>query len=283
MSIIFRPDADPETTSIDGQVYIWTNNQTWANLRAGILFEGYGALDVEDTWALNGILITGGNDNDTWSELYRGVILFDTSSLPNDIIISSATLSLKGEAKQDHLGILPNINIYSVDPASNTSLTGDDFNTFGTIAYCDTPISYASWSASEWNTFTLNSEGLSAISKTGITKIGVRNVNYDVDNVAPAWSSGNPESGLYFASADDSVDTAPRLTITYPTSSMTGGNLAVVETRIQYVDAYSSERYWLGIEIGASDQAPGNITVVENRVHYVDTLQKERYIKGIPV
>jgi len=213
----FRPDADPETTSVDGQVYIWTLNQTWALLRAGIPDDDFGSLDYLDDWWWNGITITGGADEDRWSELYRGIILFDTSSIPNDAEILNATLSLNGESKQDYLNITPNINIYSANPASNTGLTGTDFNTFGSNAFCDTPISYASWSGSEWNDFVLNSAGIAAISKTGITKIGVRNVNYDVDAVAPAWSSGFPQSGLYFSSADNGIDTAPRLIVTWLT------------------------------------------------------------------
>jgi len=290
MSIIFRPDADPETSSVDGYILSAPGESSWADVREGVSDN----FSANDAAGFAKISIKSGETENTWVSLSRSIVSFDTSTLPDDISISSATLSLHGGAgKDDELSIAPSVNVYAVTLTDDTDLLLTQgemeaiWDSCGSTAYCDTAITFASWNTSGWNSFILNATGLAAISKTGNTRFSIREVKYDVSGTSPTWFYGgasDDETDIYFWAADYSDGSyAPKLTVTYPTSTMTGGNLAVVETRIQYVDAYSSERYWLGIEIGASDQAPGNITVVENRVHYVDTLQKERYIKGIPV
>jgi len=61
------------------------------------------------------------------------------------------------------------------------------------------------------------------------------------------------------------------------------GNLAVVEDRLHYSDAYQKERCLLGTSIGDVTNDEGNIACVEGRIHYSDGSKKERYIKGIGV
>ena len=61
--------------------------------------------------------------------------------------------------------------------------------------------------------FILNATGLAAISKTGITKIGLRESAYDAPNIAPPWVSGHGRT-LYIRYADDG-SYKPKLVITY--------------------------------------------------------------------
>ncbi|KKL97444.1 hypothetical protein LCGC14_1834420 [marine sediment metagenome] len=316
---IFRPDANPETDCLDGILRMTDSDLSWSTIRTGVLGDIIGA----DALSSSELRIESDASQDKWYWLTRGVVGFNTVSIPNDITILSATLSLYGVVKRDHLGITPNINIYSTTLTNNTDISPTDadlltnYQAFGNTAF-STAISYASWDATGWNNFVLNQNGIDYISKTGVTNFGIRNANYDVAGIEPAWTA-NEEAYLTWWAAEylDGIY-APKLTVNYTTSTLTAGNFAVVETRLHYVSAdsveryipgiiigdavnavgnvavveeriqyvgatSSKERYWLGTLIGDAINPAGSIAVVENRMQYVDTSNKERYIKGVPV
>ncbi len=317
---VFRPDAHPEVTCLDGWFVGGGGGETtWADTRTGLL----GDINAADGTYTTQLAIKSDSQNSKWAWLRRGVVGFDTSTIPDDITIISATLSLRGADKDDALGITPNVNVYSVAITDNTNLIGSDaqmltdWRAFGSTAF-STAISYASFNITGWNDFILNANGIAHISKIGITNFGIRNANYDASGIAPSWSADD-DAYLTWWNADYSDGSyAPRLTVTYTTSTMKAGNFAVVETRlhyvgtdsveryipgtiigdavnapgnvavveerIQYVGATSNkERYWLGTLIGDATNPRGSIAVVESRIQYVDTSSKERYIKGVPV
>src|SRR3989344_4566684 len=89
-----------------------------------------------------------------------------------------------------------------------------DYTTLGTTALA-TAISYTNWSISDYNDFTLNSSGLAQISKTGISKFGMREASYDVANTQPTWGSGQEfsVSGRFADKAGTSED--PKLVVTH--------------------------------------------------------------------
>jgi len=212
---VFYPDAHAETTSVDGYIKEETVDQTWANIVAA---GGDGANDDLANFYLCYIRADG--TSPLWRGLYRGILLFDTSTLHDSANITSVTLSIYGYTKLDDLNITPNINIYSSNPASDTALIAGDFDTLGTTALCDTPITYNNWSITGYNEFDLNAAGLATVNVTGITKLGTRNANYDVaeevgGGSAPAWMAGQKESYLRGYSSDQGAGYKPKLEVTY--------------------------------------------------------------------
>lgn len=217
--LVVYPDAHPETASVDGEVGQRGANVTWATLVGGA-----GSIFDDDNISNAVIHIDSDANVDRWDGLWRGIFLFDTSALSEGAIIVSAILSLYGseelgEEKTDELGISPNVNIFASAPASNIGLENGDFATLGSVPFCDTPITYAAWVDGAYNDFILNDVGLLAISKTGITKLGTRNVNYDLDEVLPGWIA-DKKSYLYCYQAEGDADKRPRLTITYYMSNL---------------------------------------------------------------
>lgn len=214
-TLTVSPDANPETTSVDGSViqsYGAGSGVVWSTLVADA---GNGKDDSSGTH--NIIYIYADTGSDKWRQLGRGIFLFDTSALPDTANISAATFSLMGNPglKSDGCSCTPNINVYASTPASNTALANGDFAQIGNTALCDTPVTYASWSNTVYNDFALNNTGIAAISKTGITKLGVRNPSKDVAGVAPTWSN-SCESYLGCCSADRAgTSEDPKLVITY--------------------------------------------------------------------
>jgi hypothetical protein len=208
----FYPDSNPESTSVDGVVLrLSLHGESWSTLVSSA--GNYNS----DAYHNDGIVsIISDNDTDNWESLSRAIILVDTSGLPDTAVITGGTLSVWGEVKNDTLNIAPDINIYASSPISNTDLVDADYQNLGTVAF-STPIAYANWSVSGYNNFTLNAAGLAQISKVGVSKFGVRNANYDVASITPAWShSGNYMSELNFYTAEQPGNSQdPKLVVTY--------------------------------------------------------------------
>ena len=183
----FYPDADTETTSVDGLVYRLVTvaaNQTWANLRSGA------GTNVFDTDANNSFFeFLCSTTSARYREILRGIMLFDTSAIGSGSTVNSATQSIYGIDNSGTSSATPDVNVYSSTPASNTSLATSDYGQTGTTAY-STAITNAAFTLSAYNDFAFNATGLAAVSLTGITKTSVKNANYDVANSAPTWGSG---------------------------------------------------------------------------------------------
>jgi hypothetical protein len=227
------PNLHIESTSVDGDVwheYDSGAGQLWTVIRSatGSAFD-----DDSDNAA---VYIVADTVTDKWLILKRTILLFDTSALPDTATITSAKVRVRGCEKRDGLSIAPDIVVVSSAPASNTALAAGDYDSLGTTALSNVT-TYAAFDAAGWNEFTLNASGLAAISLTGITKFGLRNKNYDIDNVAPAWSNAN--SGLWVCTAEDATGYKPELVITYDvaTSQTFTAAIGLVPSFAQEVDS----------------------------------------------
>jgi hypothetical protein len=205
---IFYPDADPETTSIDGYAGRIGVDETFANIRTG---SGNTSDDSGDNIL---VYLKASTTEDQFEELKRGILLFDTSSLPDDCTITSAVLSIYGSAASSGLGS-SDLHIGSALPENNINLSDEDYGTCGTTSFGN--ISFASW-GSGYKNITFNSSGRSAISKTGISKFSAQ-LSWDIENSFDgSWVSGT-QSGFTFYSADKGTSYRPYLTVNYTTTS----------------------------------------------------------------
>ena len=122
---------------------------------------------------------------DYWID--RGFLYFYTDSLPENAVITSATLSLWGvdnydstyiviqSGQPDHPQLTLSTSDYNYLYYQNSG-DGGDFNT-------------ATWSNTGYNVFTLNSVGLPWIQKQGYTKLCLRELG-DINGNAPSASIG---------------------------------------------------------------------------------------------
>jgi len=116
--------------------------------------------------------------------IMRGFLFFDTSALPDNAIISSATLKLYGQYDQTPVDF--NLTIVNGQPNRPTDpLQLSDFNinnysgnggTLGTFG----------WNTAGYNTINLSSEGLGWINKTGTTKLGLLS-SRDISSTPPTY------------------------------------------------------------------------------------------------
>ena len=215
----FYPDPNAETTSVDGGTATLDSLTTWATVHADTTgqYPNDSGAEIQD--AGHGVIgiQTYGSTNDF--NICRGFILFDTSAIADTDTIDSGTLSIYYSAKFETLasGADAYIGYVSSNPASNTAIAATDIDTLGTTEYCSgndiTGISTAAYTDNA-----LNATGISAVSKTGVTKIGMR-VGYDLNNNNPGWS-GSKNVGCRAYSADTSgTSSDPKLVIVHTASA----------------------------------------------------------------
>ncbi len=212
-SSTFYPDANPETSSVDGNVYRGSPG-TWASVRTGV---GTVAIDSSTSGS---VVQIASQSSPNWLRLVRAIYVFNLSGLI--AIAQSAVLSLYGQGKGDDFTptLAPNVNIYSSSPASNTELVANDYNiaNWGATPLCDVPKAYNDWSIIGYNDFVLNAAGLAVLQAAligdGIVKLGARNANYDVANLTPTYNE-NRLAYLQGYFAEQGAGYKPKLVITY--------------------------------------------------------------------
>jgi len=149
----------------------------------------------------------------------RGILIFDTSLIDPSEEILNATLRLWGIYKIDGLLCTPDFAIYSADPASDIVLVGADYARLGNTPFSNV-YPWASWVVDGWNEIPLIAAGLAAINAGGLTRLGVRNANYDVaeeldpGNHQPNWVS-TKDSYFYPYMVEKGAPYRPELVITH--------------------------------------------------------------------
>ncbi|MDC0910999.1 hypothetical protein OAQ45_00305 [Candidatus Marinimicrobia bacterium] len=179
----FSPDAHPESTSVDGYIGVQSQNKSWNDLIG--LSTGSAS---SYTTSVRMAQVRDDAIEDQWDDLYRGFMLFDTSSIGSDRIVDSASLTLYRTitAAQDYS---VSWNLYSSNPVTNTEIVGGDFDSLGSIPFM---VSGESLSVADSHTSTeyaLNSAGRNHIEIQGITKFGTA-LQEDRENAIfgdPTW------------------------------------------------------------------------------------------------
>ncbi len=147
--------------------------------------------------------------------ILRGHLYFDTSALTSSSVVTDAVLSLYGEtdgyaetdATMSDIGI-----VEGTFDAANDGLANADYGlilpntTLGHDAYFDSSVN---WTSTAYFSITLNSTGRGWISKTGITKFGVR-VRSDIANSAPTGYNS-----AYCYASEKGNGYKPKLVVTF--------------------------------------------------------------------
>ena len=198
------PDYEPESTSVNGYIG-HDNGSPWATVHdAADGTYGGDSRDID-------ILATRDGVGDY--RCARGFMLFDTSSLGAGSTVTDGVLSLYGyNSGVDGNAATTSLDIVASTPASNTALTTADYDQVGTTVYATKALS--AWSNSGYNDFTLDSNGVAAISKTSVSKFGAR-IALDTTNTTPPDSgSGINRVSSHGREASGTTD-APKLVVTY--------------------------------------------------------------------
>jgi hypothetical protein len=222
----FYPDADTETTSVDGMVTDSALLESWADKRDNT--DGNGAFDDETGGGNSVIGIRSSNGGGNWWVFSHGFFLFDTSSIPRGSAINSATFELVVSSKYDHFS--GGFSLVETTPASNTALETADLDQWKTTKLAsDLTTSGITADSSTYNVWALNGDGLMNINRDGVSKFGIIDTNV-VDNSAPEPWVGNKYNQIVPAFAETggaSTSTDPKLNVTYTPATLTTLKISV--------------------------------------------------------
>lgn len=162
-----------------------------------------------------------------YDRMLRGFAVYDTGTgLPDTCTISAVELHAMPESKMTALGSTA-YNWTSFSPANPDSIAEGDYDSFGSTRFLDSDVTSASLTVGSWYTFTFNSSGRAAISKTGKTCLMVRDA-WDLNNsFTGSWSSAGA-TGVFFYYASGTNQSY--LYITYTTETTTQKSISVTET-----------------------------------------------------
>jgi len=214
---------NPNNSYEDGNVGRGIGDQTYAQIHDGV---GNARNDTAGTTHFNAS--QDSNVSETWDSMYRGIFMFNTSTLGATAIISGATFGLVATNKINDFTGGDYVAIVSVDSARINGIDSDDYADFGTTIFApNIAVSSITADSSTFTEWTLNSDGLDAINKTGATKIGVR-VGADLSNDAATfdaqWVNGAQNMTYVTVATSEEVlsgDKAPRLVVTYTVPTFT--------------------------------------------------------------
>jgi hypothetical protein len=217
----FKPDAHPETDTVDGYVWRQGVDQIFTDIRTG------SGTNSADSTNLIFLAIRASTTAGLYERLYRGITLFDTSSLlagavltvvDYDLyyVVASFIDQLNGDAHANSAAVLVQTN-----PASDTSLTLTDYNNghyldtgSANLGEGDTQANIVIAGDGYTDTITANATGRGLVNLTGITKFGIaKKWDYDDTTTGLTWSSAGFQAT--WAHSADEVGKEPKLTVTY--------------------------------------------------------------------
>jgi hypothetical protein len=198
---VFNPDTG------DGHVY--NNSSTWGGAHNATAGDG-----VDDTEVYT--IAAAGYQPFINYFCYRAFFMFATGGIPDGATIDSATLAVR---LSYYDGDGSTFRLVNTSQATADSLVVGDFDECGavddpTAGATDLSLSFADWL--DWVTWTLNATGEGWINKTGWTKLGVREVDYDAEDDSPPYET---TEAAYMNTADSSWP--PVLTVNYTTTDDT--------------------------------------------------------------
>jgi hypothetical protein len=147
----------------------------------------------------------------------RGGLLFDTSSLPDTAIVTSANVQLYVVNKYTGMWSGSSINLQSANahnlPADPLAVASFDYTLYPNEC---SSLALSSITASAYNTWTLNAEGLTAISLTSLTRFMVMEDWYDVqDHLITYGFDTSLIQGISYYNYEAGSSYYPILNVTY--------------------------------------------------------------------
>ena len=220
---VFNPNADPESTSVDGAVRNTSCADTWVNCRH--------AADGTSATPTGNQFIGTGKAAGGQFHLQRGFLLFDTSSLDdtftvNDVASTSVMVQIGSPSNGDNDGNDFQV-VTQTTPASDTNLVVGDYDQVtgltGAMTEASDRIDITGWVDATLKLHDLNVTGVGAVSLTGITKFGLAE-GHDVLNDEYNGTTANNEWVIVFAENTPK----PELSVDNSAAAAVGDNIEVI-------------------------------------------------------
>lgn len=126
-----------------------------------------------------------------YTGIFRAIIIFDTTALPTDAVVTGARIIVSGTSKFNQLGS-SDLYVVGVNSGGVYNIINSDYQNVQGTSFGS--VTYAGFNAAGSNTITLNSNGLAAITAGQYSKYAFR-TGFDFLNTSPTWS-GAQSTGL---------------------------------------------------------------------------------------
>lgn len=273
--MIFYPDPDPEIVCCDSSVARTQADLTWGELRNGAGSSASPSGNYSYISITSGYLV-----QDTWRTLIRFLALFDTRLLPVKPIVD-ARLSVVMHDAGDGLGCGGKVAVFASSPISDTDIVKEDYQNIGSTVLSE-KLALSAFSLNTRTQLKLNSLGIAAIVIGGITKLGLRESEFDAANIAPPWVSQKSWL-LEVYTRDYNLGYSPWLEVIYNEAAVPpvgeAGHYWVETTKWHFLDENGAEVATEGVATGNTGVA-GHYWVEGNYFHYIDANGDERRILG---
>ncbi len=203
-----------------GDGYVYNDNTNWDT--------GHDATSgVVSSYTGTTFYTGNGKASATSYRIRRAFLPFDTSSLPDDAVISDAKLKtyINSKLNNDNDGD-DWVTVVQTSQPSNTALANSDFDLAGSINNPTEGVDtgerkdITSVSTSAYLTFNLNTTGKGWVNKTGFTKLGLRE-GHDVIDSPFTGTSGQNNYLIIRAGEYSGTSSDPKLEVTYSIPSTT--------------------------------------------------------------
>src|SRR3990167_1396729 len=230
----FYPDADVETSTVDGIALHIADGSSFGTIQGGT-----GTAAVDNGANSDAMVMETGTAAD-WRKIHRSILLFNTGPTIGDTdTIASSTMSIRATATDNSnsaTAAQANAHIVSSAPASVTAGALGDYDSLGTTDFGS--VAYASVSTTAYTPILLVQAGLDAISKTGITKFGLR-FAADKDNTEPTRNGSSLTTLITMDFADQAgAGTDPYLSVDYSAAAGAAGNDLISEMSTGFFMAF---------------------------------------------
>ena len=206
---VFYSSVSPNSP-LDG--YTIQSGTDWQTVRDATS----GSFSVSNAGNLIGVY----NSPAVYAEVWRANQYFNTAAIGTDSISSaifSALCREKDTTEEGHIRLLKGV----VSDNSATLVAADYAQAnYGTTNAMAADVAFSALAVGSWYNFTISD--LTAINKAGITKLGFREVDADINNSAPVKNSVNYEVGFWCA--DKGTTYIPYLTVVHSAATTGKGN-----------------------------------------------------------
>lgn len=148
----------------------------------------------------------------------RSIELFNTSTLTSVATISAAVLSLWPTIASENTNNANHfVNIFASAPASNTAIAATDFDSVGSTKFAQ-DYDITGMGTGAYKDWTFVAAGISAISKTGISKFGTRG-GRDINDDNPEDNNASAYNVTVSTADHTGTSQDPKLVVTYTIAS----------------------------------------------------------------
>jgi hypothetical protein len=208
------PDAHPETDTVDGYTGRSGVDETFPTIIAagGLIGD-----DAEASTFIN--YLSGSVTSDQFSQLRRGIFLFNTAAIGAGSVVSAATFSVWGIGKRNAIGSSDFVLVAST-PTTNTAVGWPDYGFLGSTSFG--AITHANFDATDtvYSNLTINGSGITDINITGITKYGSKFEWDRAGTFSGSWSADSSYYQINMAENASGTAKAPKLVVTYTPVSL---------------------------------------------------------------